>query len=653
MATPDSQRADSGIAGTSSSPAAPELHGDGEARARWWLALLLLSLFLLAGCWTAPFLNLDDPLHVRDNPALARDAPWSAVFAWQEGYAYYYPVVQLSWKVDRLLWEPLLGGWLGERAWPAGIRTTNLLLHIAAALILWRLLLQLGASALLAAFVTLAFALHPVACESVCWPVERKNLLAGCLGFAAMLAYVRAAGWGGVALSAALYALAVLSKPAALNCFAILVCWELLGRPRLAATSADGGDSTALSLARRAGSLAPWVVVTVLGIWVGYRAHSDNLMAPPGGSLAGALLTDVVILQRYTWNLLLPVGLSAYYAVRPVVSPFDAVLWGHAAALAPVVIGAVLLAGRQRRRAALFAWLWFLAGLGTNLNLVGINDLLHDRFLYIAAPGFWIAAGLAVAGLARLLPALDGLPRWCLPSAVALLCVSWAAGCSARSALFADVNLLLEDAVRKEPRSATAAIFMAQACRKLAQKAEQAGNPEKAARLRGAAMDLYAAGVSSFDFERFLRQPLARVEFAEMLLEAGRLEEAAGQALGATRGVTRGRRIYHSDRSRAAQVLGLVALRMGRPEEALKQFDEALRYQPDLTAIHINRARALVALQDRHALAGDLPRAQEHYQRAMQALAGVAPSDPAFGEAQDLARKIQAPGGQRPAPRGP
>src|SRR5439155_67947 len=89
---------------------------------------------------------------------------WRRIWLSFDSPSQYFPLTYTSFRIERALW--------GLN--PSGYHWTNIFLHVANALLVWRLLARLKLpSAWLAAAI---FALHPVQVESVAWITERKNV---------------------------------------------------------------------------------------------------------------------------------------------------------------------------------------------------------------------------------------------------------------------------------------------------------------------------------------------------------------------------------------------------------------------------------------------------------------------------------------------
>ena len=91
----------------------------------------------------------------------------------------YYPLSGTTFWLDYQLWK----------FWTTPYHIENVLLHGLAAVLFWRLLLQLEVPG--AWLASALFALHPLMVESVAWITERKNVLSLVLYLAAFLAYLR------------------------------------------------------------------------------------------------------------------------------------------------------------------------------------------------------------------------------------------------------------------------------------------------------------------------------------------------------------------------------------------------------------------------------------------------------------------------------
>jgi len=151
----------------------------------------VLLIYVLLACITfvvylpvlrLDFVNFDDSAYVTGNPNVSNGLTWSGiVWAFRNFHSSnWHPITWISHMVDCQLY--------GLR--PAGHHMSNALLHIANALLLFRLLKGMTGSLWRSAFVAGLFALHPLRVESVAWVAERKDVLCGFFGLLCLLAYV-------------------------------------------------------------------------------------------------------------------------------------------------------------------------------------------------------------------------------------------------------------------------------------------------------------------------------------------------------------------------------------------------------------------------------------------------------------------------------
>ena len=612
--------------------------GHNQPRTRELILLLALCPALLAGCLAAPFLPYDD----RDYAAteiVTGSAPLSDLFLKPAGAC--FPLTGLSFRLEYLFYHEFLG----VLHWAPFARLSNLLLHALAGWILWRIcgILRLGRFGAL--FVTGAFLLHPLACESVCWVSERKNTLAAPLGFGAVLALWPAgtdsqfpncrklasvpARWRALA-AAVLYALALLSKPSALGFLPLLLA--LSWKPVLVRL-VHSGDRQPISEKSEMGvrSCWPWpplvfAALSAAMICFTLRAHSGMTLPPPGGSVFTAALTDAEILRRYLQNAFWPAQLSAFYEVDPILSPLDIRFLGNAGLVLAVV---VLTVWSSRRRAlSVFLWFWFFAVLGPVLNLVATSLLMQDRYLYFSTPALFAVVWLALEGLGQRIAVRflhPPLREWAggglsplqqvqriLKAALWGLLALLAALSACRSQVWDNPYLLFADAARKQPRSVLANLCFADTLSNLADSVEaQPPSDSKAAqaltvapaqdqarqteayRLR--AIQHYQGACAAPDFRRLTSPGLLYLNLAHAQERSGRPEDAIAtlQAL-TTEPFTPPVSLEHG--ILAHERLAALYLQQNRAADAFAEASRALALSPDAPRALLLAGRSLETL---------------------------------------------------------
>jgi len=194
---------------------------------RFSLCLGLLAVITAAAYCPAARCGFiwDDETYVLNNQTLRSAEGLYKIWFDYRATPQYYPMVHTSYWFEYHLW--------GLN--PLGYHVTNIVLHIIAAVLLWRIgvFLKIPAAWTAAA----VFALHPVGVESVAWITERKNVLSAVFYFASALIFLRRSvaldsrhkqkRHLSYALSLLLFVLALLSKTvtATLPVVLLLVLW--------------------------------------------------------------------------------------------------------------------------------------------------------------------------------------------------------------------------------------------------------------------------------------------------------------------------------------------------------------------------------------------------------------------------------------------
>jgi tetratricopeptide (TPR) repeat protein len=199
----------------------PELVFSPRGRA-WIFGVLLaaVTIFIYRPAWNGGFLWDDDDYIIKNDLLTASDGLRRIWFS-RDSPSQYFPLVYTTFRLERAIWG----------LHPSGYHWINLLLHVANALLVWRLLARLNVpGAWLAGAI---FALHPVQVESVAWITERKNVLMGFFFLLTLLAWIvfiderTKLPWRFYGLALILYMLALSAKSTActLPAALLLILW--------------------------------------------------------------------------------------------------------------------------------------------------------------------------------------------------------------------------------------------------------------------------------------------------------------------------------------------------------------------------------------------------------------------------------------------
>ncbi|HJT77167.1 MAG TPA: tetratricopeptide repeat protein, partial [Gemmataceae bacterium] len=375
------------------------------------LCLLLIGLTAAAyaNACRNDFVNYDDDHYVTANPHVltgltAENVRW----AWTTTeMVNWHPLTWLSFQAD------------AQRYYlnPAGFHLTNVLLHIADAVLLFLALRRLTAAPGRSFFVAALFALHPLHVESVAWISERKDVLSVFFGLLALLAYAWYAerpGLGRYLLVALGLVLSLLAKPMLVTLPALLLLldyWPLRRFRGLAPAEAPAVPAASWwwLVVEKLPLLLPVAGSAVITMIAQQQGGANNPVGQLPLRLENAALSYVIYLRETFW----PVHLVLFVPYPTNLFPVWQVV-GAAGVL--VAVTALALLARRRCPYLAVGWLWFL---GTLLPVIGVVQVLGghalaDRYTYFPLIGIflmivWGGADLAAwVRLPRAVPVLAG-----------------------------------------------------------------------------------------------------------------------------------------------------------------------------------------------------------------------------------------------------
>jgi len=360
-------------------------------------ALAVLTAVVYAAVRTHGFLHFDDNTYVVENGAIRAGLTWQGVrWALTAPYAgNWHPLTWVSHMTDVQLFA-MDAGWH---------HVTNLLLHIASTVLLFRVLARMTNAIAASAFVAALFAVHPLHVESVAWIAERKDVLSTLwwvLGITAYAAYARQPRAWRYATLMMCFAFALMSKPMVVTFPFVLLLLDIWPLRRW---QGAGGTRGAWALVKEKGWLflmagGAAAITFIVQRQAGAVQSLDRL--PLLRRLAGVPIAYVHYLFTTVW----PVHLAPLYP-----SPSSIPWWEGLGALAVLVVLSVLAIRSFRTRPyVLVGWCWFLGTLAPVNGLVQVGSALYsDRHTYVAAIGLfviaaWLARDWAAARPARSRP---------------------------------------------------------------------------------------------------------------------------------------------------------------------------------------------------------------------------------------------------------
>jgi len=530
--------------------------------------------------------------------------------------------------------------WVEWRLWgasAAGYHVVNVLLHAAAAVLVWRVLRRLNVPGAWLAGVL--FAVHPVAAASAAWVTEGKNTLPMVLYLASLMAWQNAEcrvqsaecrmesglvrhslGEGGsgfarmmrpidsafcilhsafctpyYVLSLALFLLALLAKTSVVMLPAVLLLCAWWRRGRIS------GKDLLRSLPFFALSLGLGLVT----MW--FQKHNvigAALVRPEG--FCSRLAAAGWMVWFYLFKLLLPAGLCVIYPRWEV----DGASFLAFAPPAFLIAGLALLWLRRKSwgRAPLFALAYFLIILLPALGFVDMAfmrfSLVADHFQYAAMIGA-VAFAAALLGRAATTAGWRGWAgKFAAAGCVAVLaCLTWR-----RAGLYGDEERLWKDNLAKNPAPIAARL----AWRHLGDTYVRAGRYDEALDSFDRSIALEPDSADAYYDRAAVYFALGRYDSAigdyDKVIELNPNSAAAynnrGNACAAAHQLQEAIRDY--EKAMALEPRSAlpyfnranVRMQLRRTAEAIRDFSAAISLKPEYPEAYNNRAAAYFELQE-------------------------------------------------------
>jgi protein O-mannosyl-transferase len=507
------------------------------------LILCVLTVLSYRPAWHGGFI-WDDDRYVTNNPLLTAPDGLRRIWLSLDAPSQYFP---LSYTLLRIEYA-----WWGLN--PAGYHWANILLHLANAFLVWRLLVRLKIpGGWLAAVV---FALHPVQVESVAWISEVKNLLMGFFFLLTLLAWTEYVDsrerriFYVAALVFCFLALCAKSTACVLPAALLLIVWlkqEPIDRRVIFSITPF------IFLALAAGLIAIW--------WEKYHQGTRMLV-----SLSP--VERILIASRAIWfylsKIFWPSNLTFIYPQWKIeVAHPAAYFW--LVALAALIV-AVLFARRFLGRGLEVALLFFVATLSPLLGFVMLYTFRYtfvaDHYQYLACLG---PIALVSAGFVKLVERI-GTARW-----IAWIGILAVVGCLSvltfrQSTTYRDLETLWRSTIAKDPNS-----WMAYNNLGVVQLAK--GNIDEA-------------------IEKYQRSLQLHPDYPEALYNLGSAVLQKGDADQAIELCVKALNLLPRDADTHV-VLGNALMAKQEVDRAIEQYREALEIHPNDSNAHYNLAVAL------------------------------------------------------------
>ena len=560
-----------------------------------WLILITAVLLVYWQVGDHEFINYDDNAYITDNAQVQKGLTSKGII-WAFTTSHtgnWHPLTWISHMLDCELY--------GLN--PEGHHLTNVLFHMANAILLFVVLRWMTGAIWRSGLVAALFALHPLHVESVAWVAERKDVLSTFFWMLTMVAYVHYVNRPGgkrYLLVLITFSLGLMAKPMLVTLpFVLLLLdyWPLNRfKPRAVTGSVENqplgfrssGDDK-LPILKAVMEKTPLFLMSLFSCVVTVMAQQEAgaistlEIVPFKLRIANGLVSVVAYMGKMIW----PQDLAVFYP-HPV---SDLQIWKPVVAgLFLLILSTVALWVAQRCRYVLVGWLWYLGTLVPVIGLVQVGEqAMADRYTYVPLIGLFI---VVVWGFADLVKGWRSR-RWVVSVSAAVMVLALMAGSWLQVAHWKNSVRLFKHALDATTNNYVAHYTLGNA--------------------------LALQGNLTGSVSHYNKALQIHPNFAEAHNNLGNALALQGNLTGAISHYNKALQI-NPDHAEAHRNLAVGLDRQGRHQEAIQHYAEVLRISPHDAQSHNNLGVAL-------AEQGRLKEAVAHFTEALRI-------DPNFKEAQ-------------------
>lgn len=338
--------------------------------------LLIITALIFSNALSNEFINLDDPEYVTKNDQVQELSIESiqAIFTTYT-HGHYQPLAILTYAFDHALY--------GMNA--LGFRVTNILLHLIAVLLAFFFLRRITGRPVVAALVTLLFAIHPMRVESVVWIAERKDVLYAVFFLAALLFYLNYLEKGRSArfylLTLLMFVLALFAKSMAVTLPVLLLL-------------VDWYQKRKWSIRWITEKIPFFVLSIVFGVIVIRSQAASGLIekSTDAYSFLEKILLTIYASVIYIYKTIIPSG-TLFMTDYPDKVNGHLPYFFYIIPLVWLAIILVVIKFKKFQKELLFGLLFYLITVSVVLQIIPVSGYLWDHYTYIPSIGLLFILG--------------------------------------------------------------------------------------------------------------------------------------------------------------------------------------------------------------------------------------------------------------------